>query len=203
MAIEAALVLPLLLMALIGILEMSMLLKDYLAVTSTVRSGARIASASAGAGAGVCEVGSDAPPCTPASSPALAQAAADAIQREGSALSKDAIDYVLIYKANDQGYPGANGVTTMPTSCTGIANCVRFTWRDSLDAFKYAGGAWDSKTINACVNESDAVGVYLHATHKFATGMFGVTFPVADRTVMRFEPLSEETCKPGRPAAHA
>ena len=74
---------------------------------------------------------------------------------------------------------------------------------DSLNAFKYAGGAWDSKSINACVNESDAVGVYLHATHKFATGMFGVTFPVADRTVMRFEPLSEETCKPGRPAAHA
>lgn len=202
MAVEAALVVPLLLIAVIGILEMSMLLKDYLAVTSSVRSGARIASASADAGPGICEVADDAPPCTPASSPMLAQVAADAIQREGSAIDRDTIDYLLVYKANDQGYPGANGNTTMPTSCAGIANCVRFRWRPAIDGFRYAEGSWDSKSVNACVNESDSLGVYLHATHPFITKMFGASMGVAGRSVMRFEPLADERCKPGRPAAH-
>ena len=44
-AIEAALLTPLLLLLLFGIIEFGMLYKDYLAVTSSVRAGARMASA--------------------------------------------------------------------------------------------------------------------------------------------------------------
>jgi hypothetical protein len=202
-AIETALVMPLLLAVLFGIVEMSLLIRDHVAVTSAVRVGSRIASAAADAGPGTCETGSTAPPCTSASSPALAQAAADAIQRAGTAMPADSIDYILVYKANAQGFPGAAGNTTMPTSCSGIPACVKFVWRDSANAFRYAGGAWDSKSINACVNESDTLGVYLRATHKFVTGMFGATMGLGDRSVMRFEPLSEDACKPGTPAAHS
>ena len=41
-------------------------------------------------------------------------------------MPEDYIDFLLIYKANAQGFPGANGNTTMPTSCTATANCVMF-----------------------------------------------------------------------------
>ena len=202
-AVETALVMPLLLAVLFGIVEISLLIRDHVAVTSAVRVGSRIASASADAGPGTCETGPTAPPCTSASSPALAQAAADAIQRAGSAMPADSIDYILVYKANPQGYPGAAGNTTMPTSCSGVPACVQFVWRDAANAFRYAGGSWDSKSINACVNESDTLGVHLQATHDFVTGIFGASMGVADRSVMRFEPLSEDSCKPGTPAAHS
>jgi hypothetical protein len=202
-AIEAALVMPLILAVLFGIVEVSLLIRDHVAITSAVRVGSRIASASADAGPGVCDTSPGSPVCTPASSPALAQAAADAIQRAGSAMPPDSIDYILVYKANAQGYPGANGNTTMPASCAGYVNCVQFVWRDSANAFRYAGGAWDSKSINACVNESDTLGVHMKATHKGVTGIFGASIGLADRSVMKFEPLSEDSCKPGTVAAHA
>ena len=51
--------------------------------------------------------------------------------------------------------------------------CVGFVWRDSANAFRYDSGAWDSRTINGCVNESDTLGVYLRATHKAVVGLFG------------------------------
>lgn len=200
-AVEAALVVPIIATMLFGIIEVTMLVRDDVALTSASRTGARVASAAAGAGPGICESGPEAPPCTSASSPALAQAAADAIQRAGSAMPKDAIDYILVYQANSAGFPGAEGSTTMPSSCAGVSNCVQFVWRDSADAFRYASGAWDSRTIDGCVNESDTLGVYIHATHKAVTGLFG-SVGLSDRAVMKFEPLSDDTCKSTRPHPH-
>ena len=80
---------------------------------------------------------------------------------------------------------------------------VDLFWRDDADAFRYAGGSWDSKSINACVNESDTLGVHMQATHRFVTGLLGASVALADRSVMKFEPLSEDSCKPGTPAAHS
>jgi hypothetical protein len=201
-AVEAALVTPILFAVLLGIVEMSLLMRDHVAVSSAVRTGSRIASAAADAGPGVCESGAGAPVCTPATSPALAQAAADAIQRAGSAMPHDSIDHILVYQANDKGYPGVAGSTTMPSSCSGVSNCVMFVWRPSDNAFRFAGGSWASASINACVNESDTLGVHMQATHTFVSGMFGDGVKVADRSVMRFEPLADDACKPGKPAAH-
>lgn len=200
-AVEAALVIPIIATMLFGIIEVTLLLRDDVALTSASRTGARVASAAAGAGPGICETGPQAPPCTPASSPALAQAAADAIQRAGSAMPKDAIDYILVYKANSAGVPGPEGSTTMPSTCAGVPNCVKFVWRDALDAFRYNSGAWDSRTIDACINESDTLGVYIHATHQPVTGLFG-SIGLSDRAVMKFEPLSDDTCKSTRPHPH-
>jgi hypothetical protein len=201
-AVEAALVTPLLFALLLGILEMSFLLRDHVAVSSAVRVGARVASAAADAGPGICESGLTAPPCTPQKSPAFAQAAADAIQRAGSAMPHDAINYLLVYKANSHGMPGAEAVTTMPASCAAVTNCVRFVWRPALNAFRYDSGAWDSKTVNACVNESDTLGVYMNANHDFLSGMFGASITTSDRAVMKFEPLPEDSCKTGRLTPH-
>jgi hypothetical protein len=202
-AVEAALVTPLLLVLVFGIIEFSFLLRDHVAVTSAVRTGARMASTAAGAGPGTCTNLPDAPTCTPASSPALAQLAADAIQKAGSAMPKDSIRYILVYKANSKGYPGAESNTTVPTSCSGIANCVRYTWRDSQDKFRYAEGSWTSTTVSACfpgtaTKPLDSVGVAMVADHEFLTGLFGGTIAVSDRAALNFEPLPTATCGSGQ-----
>lgn len=191
--------LPLLVLLVFGIIEMAFLVRDHVVVTSDVRVGARLASTAAGAGPATCPTGPDAPPCTPQTAPALAQLAADGIQRAGSAMPVDNIDYIMVYQANAQGYPGADGTTSMPSSCSGVADCVMFTWNKTSNAFRYAGGVWDSASISACfpgsqLNPLDRVGVYLHATHKMLTGLFGRSIGMSDRAVMDFEPLATQVC---------
>lgn len=201
-ALEAALVTPILLIVVLGIVELGFLMRDHNVVVSNTRVAARIASTGAGAGPGTCAVGPEEPVCTPASSPALAQLAADAIQRSGSAMPVDQIQYVLVYKANDLGYPGANGLSTMPTSCSGYSNCVRFVWRESANKFRYSEGSWNSSTISACfpgtaANPLDRVGIQLVAEHKTFTGLFGDSLTLEDHAVMNFEPLATQSCAGG------
>ena len=105
-ALEAALTLPILLIVLLGIIEFTFLMRDHAVVVSDTRMAARIASTGADAGKGECAAGADAPPCVPDNVPALAQEAADAIQRSGSAMPVNQIQYLLVYKANADGYPG-------------------------------------------------------------------------------------------------
>jgi Flp pilus assembly pilin Flp len=202
-AVEAALITPILVLLVFGIIEFSFLLRDYSVVASDVRSGTRIASTGAGTGPGTCEVYTGAPPCLGTSAPALAQMAADAIQREGSAMVPSSINYILVYKANDKGYPGANGSTTMPSNCSGVASCVRFTWQPNAGggtgAFRYADGTWNSSTISACfpgnaTNPLDRVGVYMNATHRMMTGLFGSSITISDHAAFDFEPLPTATC---------
>jgi hypothetical protein len=198
-AVEAALVVPLLCILVFGMIEFAFVMRDYASVSNSVRTGARIASTGADAGPGTCETGTAAPPCTSTSSPALAQEAADAIQRSGSAMPPDSINYMLVYKANSAGYPGAESNRTMPANCTSTANCVMFTWRPALDAFRYANGTWTSTSISACFPGSatypmDRVGIYLNATHKMMTGLFGSGLTLDDRAVLDFEPLATQSC---------
>jgi hypothetical protein len=203
-AVEAALITPILCLLVFGIIEFAFVLRDYTVVSSDVRVGARIASTGAGDGPGTCDMSySGAPPCTPASSPALAQMAADAIQREGSAMPGNQINYILVYKANSSGYPGADGNTSMPANCAGVASCVRFTWKQSANGgtggFRYTDGSWNSSTISACFPGSqnsplDRVGVFMNATHHMMTGLFGASLTISDRAVFDFEPLPTATC---------
>lgn len=196
-AVEFALVSLLLVTLVFGIIEFSLLLRDHVAVTSAVRAGARIASAGAGAGPASCIATNPPVPCTPASAPKLAQDAADAIQRAGSAMPKDSIDELWVYKANAAGLPiGASSMDTATCS----TDCVTYKWRDAQDRFIYAGGSWSSTSIAACAGgATDAVGVYMKATHKFITGMFGASMNVFDRAVMRFEPLPTDMCQANKP----
>jgi hypothetical protein len=196
-AVEAALVVPVLMLLIFGMIEFAFVMRDYAGVSSLVRSGARTASTGADHGRATCETGAAAPPCSPGSAPALAQEAADTIQRSGSASNPDQIQYILVYKANNKGYPGADGITTMPTDCP--ANCVKFTWRAALDQFKYTSGTWDSQTISACFPGTptapmDRVGIYIRARHGMMTGLFGASIGISDRAVMNFEPLATATC---------
>ena len=65
--------------------------------------------------------------CTPATSPQVAQVAADAIQRAGSAMPKDSIEWIIVYSANTHGYPMP---ATNTTSFTCSSKCVKYVWDD-------------------------------------------------------------------------
>jgi hypothetical protein len=190
-AVEAALVTPILLILVFGIVEMALLMRDDVALTSAVRMGGRMASANAGQGpAGDDATGACAAPCTPASSPMLAVSAASAIQRAGSAMPKDSIQKLWIYKANDKGYPGSDG----STAWTCATNCVEYKWVAASDKFGYVRGSWPSTSIYACAGAPDRVGVYMQAKHDFVTGLFWQTTDLDDHAVFTFEPLAQQVC---------
>lgn len=196
--VEAALVTPLLMALLLGIIEMALLMKDDVALTSAVRNGGRIASANAGAGPGGVNEGGDClSPCSPANAPMFAQIAANAIQSAGTALPKDSIQELWIYKANDKGFPGANGSTAMTCG----TNCVKYKWVPAKDQFRYYSGSWTSSTVNACANSTappiDVLGVYMLAKHDFVSGFFGKSINIEDHAVFTFEPLPTLTCASG------
>ena len=76
---------------------------------------------------------------------------------------------------------------------------MEYVWVKASDKFKYVpgNGTWTSSTINACVSNSDSVGVYLNATHSYVTKMFGSSKTISDRTIMRFEPLTADVLRGG------
>ncbi len=199
-AVEAAIVTPLLMVLLLGIVEMSLLMRDVVSTNSSVRTGARVAASAAGSGPGTCEASANPPPCTPASAPAVAQVAADAIARAGSAMPKNSIEWLLVYSANVQGYPLPAGNTSLTCS----TKCVKYTWDSGLNKFRYSSGSWNSASINACLNDPgrESVGVVLQANHSWITGFFGNGVTLQERSVTQFEPLPNESCKPGTVNPH-
>jgi hypothetical protein len=217
-AVEFAIVVPVLLLILLGIIEFAFVLRDANSVSSSVGVAARIASTAAAAGPAECP--SPLPPgvstCGPADTPQLAQVAADAIQRAGTAMNQDNIDEIWVYRANSAGYAanayyvdsahpnvtaGTNGATSLSGMLSQGCNvaCVKYRWIDSQNRFRYVGGTWDSTKTNACIrdvalNPPDAVGVYMRATHPFFTGFFQRSLTLDDRAVMQFEPLPTQEC---------
>lgn len=189
-AVEAALVTPLLCLMLFGIIEMSLLMRDVVSASSSVRAATRVASASAAAGKCLTA-------CSPTSAPALAQGAATAIEKSGSALGEDAFQSMIVYEAGTNGYP--NGRTNAD-ACGSATNCVTYTWDTTTNKFVYSAGTWDTTTqVNACVNDPlrDSVGVAIRAQHRWVTGLFGTAYGLNERSVMQFEPLPNDNCKPG------
>jgi Flp pilus assembly protein TadG len=182
-AVEAALVTPLLCLILFGIIEMSLLMRDAVGVTNEVRAGARIAATEASAGLTT----------TSPKVPAFATDAVTAITTAGSSMPLSQTNYVLVYQANSTGYPLPAGNTAM--TCT--TNCVKFVY--SAGSLVYSSGSWDSTTINACVNDPArmSVGVAMSAQHTWITGLFGTSVAVPGRVMMQFEPLPSTTCTPG------
>lgn len=171
-AVEAALITPVLLIVVFGIVEFGLVFKDWLAVSSSVRAGTRIASAE----------------------PRVATFATDAaaqIAREGSAMDMDGVRELWVYKAAVDGSPvGGNGGFGACTSC------VKFRWDGTK--FTQISSTWPHTAQNACQGDvnRDNLGVYLQLEHAAITGMFFDRFVISEHTVMALEPMSATTgCK--------
>jgi len=179
-AVEAALITPLLLLIVFGIIEFGLLLKDDLSVTSSVRAGARMASAEPRAAT-------------------FAQDAANQVAREGSALDMTKVRALWVYKADPaylttRGTPLGGGGTF--NACTA---CVKFVWSAGQNKFIVSGTpSWTPTQQNACSGDvnRDSVGVYLKYDHPAITNLFFRQFTLTSHTVMALEPIpSSAPCK--------
>lgn len=206
-AVEAALITGVVFLIIFGILEFTFIGRDYVGVTSAARVGARIASTAADAGPCVPEP-TDEVPCPNKLVPELAQQAADEIGRSVTALPKDSISHLLVYKANQSGNPSAP--RAVPTLATCVTECVAYKWYPAQNRFRYFQGTWNSSQIDACATSRkladgssgklDTVGVKVVVDHKLMTGIFGRTLELSDHAVMKFEPLANKACAAGEHA---
>lgn len=209
-AVEFAIIVPVLMIFILGMLEFSLYMRDYQAVSSSVRVGARIAATGPDSGTvtdcsglDACHVGD----------PIFVDAAARAIARAGTAMPQDYINEIWVYQANKSGFPtnsvpsagngwdnNSDGATTLATALPAgcVTSCVKYVWDQTNDRFVWAGGAWNPALINACYNDpkGQAVGVYMNANHPLLTRLFGTTIGIQDRTVMLFEPMDPSVCLP-------
>jgi hypothetical protein len=177
-AIEAAILTPLFLLLIFGIIEFGMLFKDWLAVTSSVRAGTRMASAE--------------PRIT-----SFAQDAADQVAKEGAALDMGNVKELWVYKAqntgSNAGYPV--GGDSSFSSCT---VCVKFHWSPGAKKFVAYSNTWAATAQNACQPDAnhDSVGVYLNIVHPGVTGLIFGNMTLKEHSVMSLEPIpTTKTCK--------
>ena len=174
--VEAAIILPVVVLIVFGIIEFGLAFKDSLTVSSATRAGARTASAEP-------------------RQPTFNSDTAKAVARAVSALPSGSVEQLWIYKANVDGDP-VDGGGSAYTSCN---TCAVFTWDVATDQFiRQPGPDWNPMTQNACVGDSghDAVGVYLKVNHDFVTGFFGQQIVLKDHSVMNLEPVTlSQGCK--------
>jgi Flp pilus assembly protein TadG len=178
-ALEAALLTPLLLLITFGIIEFGMLFKDWLAVVSAVRAGTRIASAE------------------PRFS-TFAQDAADDVAKEGTALDMSNVQELWIYKAEDSGTYSGYPVGATDKDFTSCTQCVKFHWDSSSQAFVPYSTTWTATEQNACQGDpsKDSIGVYLQIKHAAVTGLIFDNLTIDEHSVMSLEPIPmSRVCK--------
>ena len=174
-AVEAALLLPILFIILFGILDSALDLRDVAAAGSVARHGARIASAEPRRASMPDDV-------------------AAAVARAASALPPESIDELWVYQADAHGLP-----LTAPSLSACVDRCLRMTWNATQRTFVRSSGRWPPEQVNACVGDprSMSVGVLIKVRHRmlFSSLLGGSTQrTIGERAVMRFEPMPSRSC---------
>ena len=171
-AVETALVSMLLLTLIFGIVETSLLFKDWLTVSAAARAGARMGS----------------------SEPRMATFAQDSVDQVSNAISglnqANALE-VWVYEASyATGLPASGSFST----CT--VNCVLTNGRRDEEVLRPVG-SWASTSQNACAGDAgrNAIGVYVKYAHS-GMGFFFNGNIVSESTVMWIEPIPNTSCKP-------
>lgn len=171
-AVEAAIIVPMVVTMLLGIIDISVLLHSQVALSSAARSGARVASSE---------------PRTAG----FADHAASAALRSGLGVAWSQVEEIWVYRANPTGLPG--NATSFPSQCP--ERCVRY--RVSLAGTPVAiQGAWAPDTIDACVGTADDVGVRIVGRHRSVASSVVPSGRMSQFAVMRFEPTVNGRCRP-------
>ena len=181
--VEAALVLPVMILIVIGIIEFGILFTSYSTTTASTRSGARLAATSYAQAGNVTAAQGIALTSIAASTAGDLQVLTSATP-VGMAVYR--VDPASTDGAPTGGYPGAN----MAGGCT--TNCIKFTWNPGTKKMVRSGGTWAAP--DACGTSVDSIGVFVQTTHDYITGFFGQTQTVTGHTVMRLEPLPTDQC---------
>ena len=174
--VEFALVAPVLLLLIFGAFEYGMFFKDYLTVSNTTRTGARVGSA-AGSGAD-------------ADYQILQAVKAAATALPGGANS---IQQISIYRATSA---GGGPSATCQTSSSSADKCNTYTaaaFAQPVTSFGCGAGSIDSvwcptTRVDSQALGPDYLGVWVKTTHGFVTKLFGSSRTITDSVVMRVEP---------------
>ncbi len=170
--VEAAFVLPVLIILMLGIFEFSLIFKDQQTIYSATRSGARIASAEA-------------------RNTNYQTNTVDAVTTALAAIPQSNWRELWIYKASSSGMPPSGNFTT----CSGA--CVKYVWTAGAWV-KQSGSDWAATGTNsqyACSGNPDSLGVYLKIDHSMISGMFGNTKTLTDKTIIKLEPQPATSCQ--------
>jgi hypothetical protein len=166
-AIEAALVTPIVMALLFGIVELGFVFKNYLATAASVKAGVRMASASP-------------------RNAMFAQDAADRVQSVATALDLTTVRDLWVYKANaSDDFP--SGFSNF-SDCT---TCVKFRW-NGLKFEPISGTTWNADAQNACSGVGgppDRIGVFMRVRNDAMTGFVFQSIWIAESTVMTLEPI--------------
>lgn len=170
-AVEFALVMPLLVVLTFGVIEFSSVYHDRSIAADAARAGARVASAKA------TQVDF---------ATSAAQAASSAVSSLPGTVPKE----LWVYKANSQGYPGGGNSFS---SCS--TDCIRYSYNAGSKSFVASGGnGWDPTSHQVCTQPYDEVGVYVKLDHQFVTKLFGAGVTLTDHAVFRLEPVASAAC---------
>lgn len=166
-AVEAALVLPVLLLCLFGIVDAANLVAAQAGWGAAARSAVRSAAM----------LPRDA---------AFADAATGAVLAAAGLSRRAALLEVWVYRANSRGYPGSDPAAAFATCATA---CLRMAYRATTNTFVRVEGSWPPTSIAACAPRPDAVGIRVVARHESLASTIRAGPSVVDRrAVMAFEP---------------
>ena len=167
MLIEAAIVMPLLLTLVMGIIEFGMVFSDMQTVGSSTRAGARAAVAYSR------QDGYDIQ-------------AVDAVTAALTARTSGTPQEMWIYKV---------GSGTEPSTPGCAADCRHYVWDSTTETWVYqAGSDWLFTDMQACKLPLDHLAVRVKVKHDMVTGLFGDSITLTDTTVMRLEPQPLSVC---------
>jgi hypothetical protein len=172
--VEAAIVAPVILLLVFGIIQISFVFRSASITTTAARAGARLGASVYG-------------DATPSTQGATRQSMIDAVEAALDDLRAEATpSRLLIYESDASGNP-QSGTTE---SCG--ASCVEYRWNASADQFDYYGGGWVDP--DNCGDTIDRLGVYVEVDHEASTPLFQSNFEVDEKTVMRLEPGQFAVC---------
>lgn len=171
--VEMAILLPVLILVVFGIIEWSAAYHDASVTADAARAGGRMASAES-------------------LNASYATNAASAVASTLQSLPVTEPQEMYVYKANSNGYPGSG--TDFSTCST---NCISYQWQSTTKTFNTVspgGSGWPAASQQVCTEPFDEVGIYVKINHSFITNMFGATVTLTDHAVFRLEPTSLAAC---------
>jgi len=193
--VEAAIILPVLMVFLLGIIEFGLVYATGATATGASRSGARLAAASFGPNPKALSLHN-------VTNTGPADDAAAAVSADLTALTSATPIGVVIYsvdKSKTDGQP-SGGFPTKTDSMTGCASkCLRYTWDNTNKKMVYQSGTLTPADFNVCnanpaANPLGSVGVWVLIRHSYLTKLIGQYNYVEGLTVMRIEPVPSEQC---------
>lgn len=193
--VETALVMPLVLLLVFGVIEFGFMFQSRAVLSDAVRASGR--------------VGSELPGQDDYDE-AIVQVAEQELQKAANLNPKQ----LWIYSANRNGYPGIpgneNGGWGVPGQtnksfgdgsalrnalmCNVHTKCIRYVWTGTefeRDTAPLIIDGWPAEGIgghDACGATVDRLAVYISVEYKFITGLFWSKQAMADHGVFRFEP---------------